>query len=79
MLYSICAVVVGIILFIYKGSGSFFKAMLTSAIGGVGALCAVNTLSYFIPLSVGFNLFTITFSSLFSVPGVILLLISDVK
>ncbi len=78
MIYAFCVIVIVIVLVVYKGSGSFFKAMFTSVIGGVGALCAVNTLSYFIPLSVGFNLFTIAFSSLFSVPGVILLLISDV-
>jgi hypothetical protein len=62
-----------------EGSESAREAQSMLAKGrGVGALCAVNTLSYFIPLSVGFNLFTIAFSSLFSVPGVILLLISDV-
>jgi hypothetical protein len=78
MLYGICAVVFLLILLVYKCSGSFLKAVFTSITGGVGALCAVNALSYFVPLSVGFNLFTIAFSSLFSVPGVILLLLSDV-
>ncbi len=77
MLYAICAVVVLIVLCVFKGSGKFFKAVFTSALGGVGALCAINTLSYFIPLGIGFNIFTIAFSALFSVPGVIALLFSD--
>lgn len=77
MLYVICAVVVLVVFVVFKCSGKPFKAVLTSAVGGVGALCAVNTLTYFIPLSINFNLFTIVFSALFSVPGVIALLISD--
>jgi len=77
MLYGICAVVVLIVLCVFKGSGKFLKAIFTSALGGVGALCAVNTLTYFVPLSISFNLFTIIFSALFSVPGVIALLVSD--
>jgi hypothetical protein len=77
MIYGICAAVVLTVLGVFKGSGSFIKSVSTSALGGVGALCAVNTLSYFIPLGIGFNLFTISFSVLFSVPGVITLLLCE--
>ena len=78
MVYGIGAVLFFIMLCVFKGSGSFFKSVFTSAIGGVGALCAVNALSYFIPLTVGVNWYTLGFSSIFSVPGVIFLLVSEV-
>lgn len=77
MYYFICAALGFIVLLIFKKSGSFFKALVTSVIGGVGALCAVNTLSYFVPLSIGLNWHSIAFSSLFSVPGVIFMLVCD--
>ncbi len=62
-------------LVIFKSSGSFFKAFFTSALGGVGALCAVWAVSYFVPLSLGVNVFSLVFSVLFSVPGVVFLLL----
>lgn len=77
MIYGIGAFLLVVVLFVFKKSGAFFKALFTSAIGGVGALCAVNTISYFIPLTVGFNWYTLAFSSFFSVPGVIFLLVSE--
>ena len=62
---------------IHKKSGSFFKSLFLSAMGGAGALCAVSALSYFFPISVGLNLYTLAFSVFYSVPGVILLLICN--
>ncbi len=69
-------IVAGIImLFVFKKSGRFFKALFTSILGGIGSICAVGAISYFIPLTVGINFFTVIFSAIFSVPGVILLLL----
>ncbi len=62
---------------IFKKSGSFFKSMITSALGGIGALCTVSAASAFFPLGVGFNLYTLAFSALYSVPGVVFLLVGD--
>lgn len=76
MLYVCGAITVLVALFIFKKSGCFFKSFFTSALGGVGALCAVGTLSYFIPLTVGLNWYSLAFSALFSVPGVVFLLLS---
>lgn len=77
MIYVIGVALLLVALGIFKKSGSFFKSLFTSALGGVGALCAVSAVSYFVPLSVGLNPMTIAFSSMFSVPGVIFLLLSD--
>lgn len=76
MVYATGVVLLLIMLFVFKKSGGFFKAFFTSALGGVGALCAVSALSYFIPLSVGLNLYSLVFSVVFSVPGVVFLLLS---
>lgn len=65
-------------LLIFKLSGSFVKSLFTSIVGGVGAICAVGAISYFIPLSLGVNLYSLIFSALFSVPGVVFLLVSQV-
>lgn len=74
--YIFLAVLVLFSLLIFKISGSFIKSFLTSVIGGVGAICAVGAISYFIPLSLGVNLYSLIFSALFSVPGVVFLLVS---
>lgn len=76
MLYALGAFLLICALFIFKKSGHFLKALFTSALGGVGALCAVSALSYFIPISVGFNWYSLAFSAFFSVPGVLFLLLS---
>lgn len=76
MLYACGVITVLVALFIFKKSGCFLKSLFTSALGGVGALCAVGTLSYFIPLTVGLNWYSLVFSALFSVPGVVFLLLS---
>lgn len=75
MIYFTGVVALIIALIIFKASGSFFKAFFTSALGGIGALSAVWAVNYFIPLSLGVNLFSFVFSVLFSVPGVIFLLL----
>ena len=75
MIYFIGVVLLVAVLLIFKNSGCFFKAFFTSALGGVGALCAVWAVNYFIPLSLGVNVFSLIFSVLFSVPGVIFLLL----
>lgn len=74
MIYFIGVVVLIIVLIIFKTSGNFFKAFFTSALGGIGALSAVWAINYFVPLSLGVNLFSLVFSVLFSVPGVVFLL-----
>lgn len=76
MLYVIGAFLLLVALIIFKNSGAFFKSLLSSVVGGVGALCAVSAMSYFIPLSVGLNWYSLAFSAVFSVPGVIFLLVS---
>jgi hypothetical protein len=65
-------------LLIFKISGSFIKSFFTSIVGGLGAICAVGAISYFIPLSLGVNLCSLIFSALFSVPGVVFLLLSQI-
>ncbi len=74
-IYIVFGVLAAIMLIVFKKSGNFFKSLLTSVIGGIGALCAVGAVSYFIPLTLGINLTTLGFSALLSVPGVILMLI----
>lgn len=76
MIYVIGALLLFVSLIVFKSSGSFFKSFFSSAIGGVGALCAVSVLSYFVPLTVGLNWYSLAFSAVFSVPGVIFLLVS---
>ena len=77
MLYVLGAVYLIVALFIFKKSGSFFKAFFTSAVGGVGALCAVSAVSLLVPLSVGLNWYSLAFSVFYSVPGVVFLLLSE--
>lgn len=74
-LYIFLGFVVFISLLIFKFSKSFFKALFTSVLGGLGAICAVGAISYFIPISIGINWLTLTISALFSVPGVIMILL----
>ena len=75
MIYFIGVVLLIVVLLIFKSSGCFFKSFFTSALGGVGALCAVWAVNFFVPVSLGVNLFSLVFSVLFSVPGVIFLLL----
>ena len=75
MICFIGVVLLIIVLLIFKNSGCFFKSFFTSALGGVGALCAVWAVNFFVPLSLGVNIFSLVFSVFFSVPGVIFLLL----
>ena len=77
-IYVFVGVLIVIALLIFKSSKSFFKAIFTSVLGGVGAICAVNTLSTFVPVSICMNWLTLIVSALFSVPGVIMLLLINV-
>lgn len=74
-IYGTLAVLALFMLFAFKKSGRFLKALLTSILGGIGSVCAVGALSYFLPLSVGLNVFTVIFCAIFSVPGTIFLLL----
>ena len=76
MLYVLGAVIAVVALLIFKKSGSFFKSLFTSALGGICALCAVGVFSHFVPLTLGLNLYSLAFSALFSVPGVVFMLLS---
>lgn len=76
MIYVIGVFLLCIALWIFKNSGSFIKAFLTSALGGVGSLCAVGAISCFIPLTVGLNVYSLIFCAMFSVPGTVLLLLA---
>ena len=75
MIYFIGVIILIVVLMIFKSSGNFFKSFFTSALGGVGALCAVWAVNFFVPISLGVNLFSLVFSILFSVPGVVFLLL----
>lgn len=74
-LYVFVGLLTIIALVIFKISKSFFKALFTSALGGLGAICAVGAISYFVPITIGINWLTLIISALFSVPGVIMVLL----
>ena len=76
MIYFVLGLLGVVVLVVFKKSGSFLKSFFTSALGGVGALCAVSAVSYFIPLSLGMNVYSLIFGAFFSVPGVIFLLLA---
>ena len=71
MIYTIGVILLIIAIIMFRISGSFFKSFFSSALGGIGALCAVWAMDFFVPLSLGVNLFSVAFSMLFSVPCVI--------
>lgn len=77
-LYIFLGVIIVFSLIIFKMSKSFFKALFTSVLGGLGAICAVGALSYFIPVSLSISWLSLLISALFSVPGVIMLLILNI-
>jgi hypothetical protein len=74
-IYIFIGVLILISLLIFKSSKCFFKALFTSVLGGIGAICGVSALSMFVPISISINWLTLTISALFSVPGVIMLLL----
>ncbi|HZK21953.1 MAG TPA: pro-sigmaK processing inhibitor BofA family protein [Oscillospiraceae bacterium] len=61
-----------------KKSGHFIKSLITSAIGGLGALCAVGVIGQFVTLSIGVNFLTVAIAFSLSVPGVIMLLLVSI-
>ena len=77
-LYIFLGVLAFLVLVIFKFSKSFFKALLTSVLGGIGAICAVSAIAYFVPVSLEVNWLTLLISVLFSVPGVIMMLLLNV-
>ncbi len=77
MIYFLGAVILVIMLVAFKKSGHFFRSVITSVLGGVGALCAVSAVSYVIPLTVGINAYSLVFGAVFSVPGVIFMLLAQ--
>ena len=77
MIYALCVFFSVLMLVVFIKSGSFPKAVLTSAVGGIGALFAVKAVALFIPVSLGVNFYSLAVSALFSVPGVILMLLSQ--
>ncbi len=77
-IFVFCGILILLALIIFKVSKKFFKAMFVSVMGGLGAVCAVGAISYFVPLSIGINWLTLLISSLFSVPGVILVLLLNI-
>ncbi len=76
MIYFIGGCLLLIMLIVFKKSGCFFKSLFTSVLGGLGALCAVGAVSYFVPLTLGINLYSLIFGAVFSVPGVIFMLLT---
>ena len=77
-LYIFLGVLAVFALLIFKLSKKFFKALFTSVLGGLGAVCAVSAISYFVPISLGVNWLTLCISACFSVPGVIMMLLLNV-
>lgn len=77
MIYVLC-VFLGVLMFVaFVKSGSFFKSVFTSILGGVSALCAVKAVSLFLPLTLGINIYSLAFGAFFSVPGVIFMLLAQ--
>ncbi len=70
-LFSIAAIAV---LWIFRKSGHFFKSLFLSAVSGIGGLCFVNIIAPLTGVSLGANPFTLTFSALSGLSGVIAML-----
>lgn len=65
-----------IILAVSFKSKHFLKSVFLTAFSGLGGLFAVHVLSWFTPLSLPVNLFTVAVSALSGIPGVIGLLLT---
>ncbi len=59
-------------------SGHFFKAILTSALSGLGSLFAVNLLSSVTGVSIAVNWFTMIFCAFSGICGSICLLVTNI-
>lgn len=57
----------------YK-SGHFTKSVLLTAFSGIGALFAVNIISYISGVSIALNYITLSISGILGIPGVIMLM-----
>lgn len=57
----------------YK-SGHFIKSVLLTAFSGIGALFAVNIISYISGVSIALNYITLSVSGILGIPGVIMLM-----
>ena len=67
-----------IILAVSLKSKKFFKSVTLSALSGLSGLFAVHVLSWFTPLTLPVNLFTVSVSAVSGIPGVIGLLITAI-
>ncbi|MBQ7861050.1 MAG: pro-sigmaK processing inhibitor BofA family protein [Clostridia bacterium] len=59
-------------------SKKFLKSVILSALSGLSGLFAVHVLSWFTPLTLPVNLFTVSVSAVSGIPGVIGLLITAI-
>lgn len=65
-------------LFVFKRSGSFWKTLVFSALTGNAALVSVVYLGAFTGPMLALNPFTVAFSALLGIPGVVTLLVCRV-
>lgn len=56
-------------------SGHFIKYLILSAISGIGALFAVNLLTFLTGVSIALNYITLCISAIFGISGVIALVL----
>lgn len=68
-----CLVAVITLAVSYK-SGHLIKSLSLTATSGIGALFAVNILSYFSGVSIALNYISLSVSGILGIPGVIMLL-----
>lgn len=76
-LVAICVVAAVIVLWIFKKSEHFFRCLFLSAVSGIGGLCFVNIISAMTGITLALNPFTIGFSALSGLSGVIALLVCN--
>ncbi|MBQ8503041.1 MAG: pro-sigmaK processing inhibitor BofA family protein [Clostridia bacterium] len=74
---AVCVVAAIIVLWIFKKSEHFYKSLFLSAVSGVGGLFFVNIISALTGVSLAVNPFTIGFSALSGLSGVIALLVCN--
>lgn len=76
-LVAICVVAAVAVLWIFKKSEHFFRCLFLSAVSGVGGLCFVNIISTLTGITLAVNPFTVGFSALSGLSGVIALLVCN--
>ena len=77
-LYVLFVIYFIIMFFTYKKSRKLFKMLLLIFIQGITAFFAVNLIGNFIEVHIPLNYYTITFSGLFGISGVAMLLLFQV-